>query len=184
MEVNGEKWIISKRHKTDVPFQVKLLDIPLQIIEHYKASQEEESCISQSQLLFNIQAYGKDDKELKTDREDLQQRISALENQNKELIQHIKTMEREHKNEHIKFNEYVDKIQRYFLYVEKLLPLIDFCRNTLKFSERVIQELCKLKEIRIKGDFYSTDSTANSFTRVLHPHLKRIKTEKDITAYA
>ena len=184
MEVNGEKWIISKQHKTDVPFQVKLLDIPLQIIEHYKASQEEESCISQSQLLFNIRAYGKDDKELKTDREDLQQRISALENQNKELIQHIKTMEREHKNEHIKFNEYVDKIQRYFLYVEKLLPLIDFCRNTLKFSERVIQELCKLKEIRIKGDFYSTDSTANSFTRVLHPHLKRIKTEKDITAYA
>lgn len=36
MEVNGEKWIIGKRHKTDVPFQVKLLDIPLQIIERYK----------------------------------------------------------------------------------------------------------------------------------------------------
>ena len=33
VEVNGEKWIISKRHKTGVPFQVKLLDIPLQIIE-------------------------------------------------------------------------------------------------------------------------------------------------------
>ena len=29
MDVNGEKWIISKRHKTGVPFQVKLLDIPL-----------------------------------------------------------------------------------------------------------------------------------------------------------
>lgn len=36
VEVNGEKWIIGKRHKTDVPFQVKLLDIPLQIIERYK----------------------------------------------------------------------------------------------------------------------------------------------------
>lgn len=36
MEVNGEKWIIGKRHKTDVPFQVILLDIPLQIIERYK----------------------------------------------------------------------------------------------------------------------------------------------------
>ena len=34
-EVNGEKWILSKRHKTKVPFQVKLLDIPLQIIERY-----------------------------------------------------------------------------------------------------------------------------------------------------
>ena len=40
VEVNGERWIISKRHKTGVPFQVKLLDIPLQIIERYKAFQE------------------------------------------------------------------------------------------------------------------------------------------------
>ena len=40
VEVNGEKWIISKRHKTGVPFQVKLLGIPLQIIERYKAFQE------------------------------------------------------------------------------------------------------------------------------------------------
>lgn len=40
VEVNGEKWIISKRHKTGVPFQAKLLDIPLQIIERYKAFQE------------------------------------------------------------------------------------------------------------------------------------------------
>ena len=100
---------------------------------------------------------------LKEEREELQRRISALENQNKELIQHIKTMEREHKEERTKFNEYVDKIQRYFPYVEKLLPLIDFCQNTLKFSERVIQELCKLKEIRLKGDFYSTE-----FNRKFH----------------
>ena len=100
---------------------------------------------------------------LKEEREELQQRISALENQNKELIQHIKTMEREHKEERTKFNEYVDKIQRYFPYVEKLLPLIDFCQNTLKFSERVIQELCKLKEIRLKGDSYSTE-----FNRKFH----------------
>ena len=49
------------------------------------------------------------------------------------------------------------QIQRYFPYVEKLLPLIDFCRNTLKFSERVIQELCKLKKVRLKGDFYSPE---------------------------
>ena len=29
VEINGEKWILSKRHKTKVNFQVKLLDIPL-----------------------------------------------------------------------------------------------------------------------------------------------------------
>lgn len=72
---------------------------------------------------------------LKAERDELQQRISALENQNEELVRHIKTMEQEHKEERTKFNEYMDKIQRYFPYVEKLLPLIDFCRNSLNFSE-------------------------------------------------
>ena len=56
-----------------------------------------------------------------------------------------------------KSGEHMDKIQRYFPHVEKLLPLIDFCRNTLRFSERVIQELCKLKVVRLKGDFYSPE---------------------------
>lgn len=39
-EVNGEKWILSKRHKTKVNFQVKLLDIPLQIVKRYEKFQE------------------------------------------------------------------------------------------------------------------------------------------------
>ena len=94
---------------------------------------------------------------LKVEREELQQHISALENQNEELVRHIETMERKHREERAKFNEYMDKIQRYFPYVEKLLPLIDFCRNTLNFSERVVQELCKLKKVSLKGDFYSPE---------------------------
>lgn len=94
---------------------------------------------------------------LKAEREELQQRIFTLERQNEMLVQHIETMEQEHKEEHTKFNEYMDKIQHYFPYVEKLLPLVDFCRNTLHFSERVIQELCKLKKVRLKGDFYSPE---------------------------
>ena len=36
VDVNGEKWIISKRHKTKVPFKVKLLPVPLEIIERYR----------------------------------------------------------------------------------------------------------------------------------------------------
>ena len=39
-EVNGEKWILSKRHKTKVNFQVKLLDIPLQVIRRYERFQK------------------------------------------------------------------------------------------------------------------------------------------------
>ena len=94
---------------------------------------------------------------LKAEREELQQRISTLESQNEELVRHIETMDREHREERTKFHEYMDKVQRYFPHVEKLLPLIDFCRNTLKFSERVVQELCKLKKVRLKGDFYSPE---------------------------
>ena len=41
VDVNGDKWILAKRHKTSVPFQVKLMDIPLQIIDHYKHLQED-----------------------------------------------------------------------------------------------------------------------------------------------
>ena len=39
-EVNGETWILSKQHKTKVNFQVKLLDIPLQIIKRYERFQK------------------------------------------------------------------------------------------------------------------------------------------------
>lgn len=35
--VNGAPWIVSKRQKTGVLFQIKLLDIPMQIVERYKS---------------------------------------------------------------------------------------------------------------------------------------------------
>ena len=41
VEVNGEKWIVGKRHKTGVPYQVKLLAVPLQIIDRYRDSPKE-----------------------------------------------------------------------------------------------------------------------------------------------
>ena len=87
----------------------------------------------------------------------LVERLRFEQVQNEELVRYIETMEWEHKEECTKFNEYMDKIRRYFPHVEKLLPLIDFCRNTLKFSEREVQELCKLKKVRLKGDFYSPE---------------------------
>ena len=57
VEVNGEKWIISKRHKTGVPFQVKLLDIPLQI----PTVPRKRLGIPQSELLVNLQTVEEDD---------------------------------------------------------------------------------------------------------------------------
>ena len=34
-EINGSKWIFARRHKTQIPYQVKLLDIPLAILQKY-----------------------------------------------------------------------------------------------------------------------------------------------------
>ncbi len=40
-DINGAIWIVSQRHKTKVPYQVKLLDIPLQILRRYQESEEQ-----------------------------------------------------------------------------------------------------------------------------------------------
>ena len=37
VEMNGASWIVSKRQKTGVPFQIKLMDIPMQIIRRYES---------------------------------------------------------------------------------------------------------------------------------------------------
>lgn len=39
--LDGNYWIISKRHKTGVPINVRLLDIPLRILQKYKGKQPE-----------------------------------------------------------------------------------------------------------------------------------------------
>ena len=47
VEMNGALWIVSKRQKTGVSFQVKLMDIPMQIIKHYEPFRKDKR-------LFNI----------------------------------------------------------------------------------------------------------------------------------
>lgn len=111
---------------------------------------------------------------LKAEKERVQQRIAELENQNARLEQYIKQMEREHQTQCSKFSEYIDKVKRYFPHVDKLLPLIDFCRNTLHFSEQIIQELCKLKKVKLKGDFYSSE-----FNRKFHAEGAAFSFEED-----
>lgn len=36
VDINGSKWIVSQRHKTNIPFQVKLLEVPYQVIIIYQ----------------------------------------------------------------------------------------------------------------------------------------------------
>ena len=59
VEVNVDKWIIGRRHKTNIPFQVKLMDVPLQIIDRYKHLQEDK-------LVFGKMNYWSMCKKLKT----------------------------------------------------------------------------------------------------------------------
>lgn len=121
---------------------------------------------------------------LKAEREGFQQRIAELENQNARLEQYIKQMECEHQTQCSKFGEYIDKVKRYFPHVDKLLPLIDFCRNTLHFSEQIIQELCKLKKVKLRVIFIHSNLTVNSMQKVRLSRLKKIKAELDISEYA
>ena len=40
VKLNGAYWVVSRRHKTKVPYQVKLLDVPLTIIDRYKSDDD------------------------------------------------------------------------------------------------------------------------------------------------
>ena len=53
-EINGSIWIVSQRHKTKVPYQVKLLDIPLRILHRYmKPDQERVFASMEYRMLAN-----------------------------------------------------------------------------------------------------------------------------------
>jgi integrase len=59
VELNGSRWIVSKRQKTGVPFQIKLMDIPAQIIERNKPFRNGKN-------LFNINSYDMVNRRIKT----------------------------------------------------------------------------------------------------------------------
>lgn len=91
------------------------------------------------------------------EKEQMKKRIYELENQLEKREQYIKQIEKDHKTELFKFSEYFNQVKRYFPYVKKLLPLIDYCWNTMHFSDAIIRELCKFKKVPLKGKFYSSE---------------------------
>ena len=52
VDINGDKWIIGHRHKTGIPFQVKLMDVPLQIIDRYRHLQEDKLVFGKMRSTF------------------------------------------------------------------------------------------------------------------------------------
>lgn len=106
-------------------------------------------------------------KSLERKNEDLRDKIAIRDETIKQLQSNIKQMEVEHQKriqevkqsyevEHRKQSEYINKILRYFPYVEKLMPMIKYLSEKMGFNDNLIKALCTFKEIPVKGKLYST----------------------------
>jgi len=106
-------------------------------------------------------------KSLERKNEDLRDEIAVRDETIEQLQSNIKQMEVEHQKqikevkqsyeaEHRKQSEYIDKILRYFPYVEKLMPMIKYLSEKMGFNDNLIKALCTFKEIPVKGKLYST----------------------------
>lgn len=106
-------------------------------------------------------------KSLERKNEDLRDEIAIRDETIEQLQTNIKQMEVEHQKqiqevkqsyeaENRKQSEYIDKILRYFPYVEKLMPMIKYLSEKMGFNDNLIKALCTFKEIPVKGKLYST----------------------------
>lgn len=106
-------------------------------------------------------------KSLERKNEDLRDKIALRDETIEQLQSNIKQMEVEHQKriqevkqsyevEHRKQSEYINKILRYFPYVEKLMPMIKYLSEKMGFNDNLIKALCTFKEIPVKGKLYST----------------------------
>ena len=87
----------------------------------------------------------------------LKLRIEELQREAENRERHIEQMNRQRAQEEKRHSEYVAKIQRYFPFIESLMPMVNFLKNTLRFSDEIIRKLCTFKPIVLKGKFYSNE---------------------------
>ena len=91
----------------------------------------------------------------------LQIRISELKNETKQQeerqAKQMQEMKSAYEQQNRKLSEFVDFVKRYFPYVEKLMPVINFLRERLGFNDGIIRRLCEFKEVGIKGELYSRE---------------------------
>ena len=108
-------------------------------------------------------------KSLERRNEDLQDRILELEDEARQREQQqaeqIQEIRNAYEQQHRKLSEFMDFVKRYFPYVEKLMPVINFLRDRLGFNDGIIRNLCEFKEVRIKGELYSTEFNRSFDTR-------------------
>lgn len=108
-------------------------------------------------------------KSLERRNEDLQDRILELENEarqrERQQAKQIQEIRNAYEQQHRKLSEFADFVRRYFPYVEKLMPIINFLRDRLKFNDGIIRKLCEFKEVGIKGELYSSEFNRSFDTR-------------------
>lgn len=69
----------------------------------------------------------------------------------------IQEIRNAYEQQHRKLSEFTDFVRRYFTYVEKLMPVINFLCDRLGFNDGIIRRLCEFKEVGIKGELYSRE---------------------------
>ena len=108
-------------------------------------------------------------KSLERRNEDLQDRILELEDEarqrERQQAKQIQEIRNAYEQQHRKLSEFVDFVRRYFPYVEKLMPVINFLRDRLGFNDGIIRRLCEFKEVGIKGELYSSEFNRSFDTR-------------------
>lgn len=108
-------------------------------------------------------------KSLERRNEDLQDRIFELEDEarqrERQQAEQIQEIRNTYEQQHRKLSEFMDFVKRYFPYVEKLMPVINFLRDRLGFNDGIIRKLCEFKEVGIKGELYSTEFNRSFDTR-------------------
>lgn len=91
----------------------------------------------------------------------LHERVSELEEaarqREQQQAKHIQEITDAYEKRHRKMSEFTDFVKRYFPYVEKLMPTINFLRERLGFNDDIIRRLCTFKDVPIKGKLHSSE---------------------------
>jgi predicted nucleic acid-binding Zn-ribbon protein len=100
-------------------------------------------------------------KTLERENKNLHERVSELQEEARQREQqqakHIQEITDAYELRHRKLSEFTDFVKRYFPYVEKLIPTINFLRERLGFNDDIIRRLCTFKDVPIKGKLHSSE---------------------------
>ena len=118
-------------------------------------------------------------KTLERENRDLHERVSELEEvarqRERQQAKHIQEITDAYEQRHRKLSEFTDFVKRYFPYVEKLIPTINFLRERLGFNDDIIRRLCTFKDVPIKASSILRNSTETLKPNVLYAPPRKMR---------